>query len=118
MSLAQFRRRTFRNSPSPSTTVTSPSPPPGAVPVVSACNPDNGNRNQQLLVAVTGSNFQSGATVSFGDRVMVQGVTLVSSGQYNVQIKVHPQAASGDRTVTLTNPDGQSGGLAGCFKVN
>jgi len=105
------------NSTSESTTVNSPPPPPGAAPVVDACDPNNGNRNQQLLVTVTGSKFQSGATVSFGDRVMVQGVTIVSSGQYNVQIKVHPQAASGDRTVTITNPDGQSGSKAGCFTV-
>ena len=109
---------TANNSASATTTVTSPPPPPGSDPVVIACNPSSGSRNQQLVVQVTGSNFQSGATVSFGDRVMVQGVTIVSSGQYNVQIKVHPQAAFGDRTVTITNPDGQSGSKAGCFTVN
>ena len=106
------------NNLATSTTTVNPLPPPGSDPLVSACDPSIGSRNQQLIVVVTGSNFQSGATVSFGDRVMVQGVTFVSVTQYNVQIKVHPQAASGPRTVTITNPDGQFGSLAGCFKVN
>jgi uncharacterized repeat protein (TIGR01451 family) len=104
------------NSASTVTTITAPSV--GAAPTVSACNPSSGNRNQQLTVQVTGSNFQSGATANFGTRVMIQSVTFVSATQVNVSIKVHPQAALGPRTVTITNPDGQSGGLAGCFTVN
>ena len=109
---------TANNSASATTTVNAPPPPPGAAPVVDACSPNNGNRNQQLVVAVTGSSFQSGATASFGQRVMVQAVTFVSATQLNVQIKVHPQASSGPRTVTITNPDGQSGTKTACFTVN
>jgi trimeric autotransporter adhesin len=69
-------------------------------------------------VQVTGSNFQNGATASFGDRVTIQSVTFVSATQLTVRIKVSPQAASGARTVAITNPDGQSGSLPGCFTVN
>jgi len=86
--------------------------------VVSACNPNNGNRGDQSIVAVTGSNFQDGATADFGERVIVQNVTFVSSSQLDVQIKVHPRASSGPRDVTVTNPDGQSGSKRECFSVN
>jgi hypothetical protein len=93
-------------------------PPPSTAPAVSACDPNNGKRNQQLTVQVTGSNFQNGAAASFGDRVTVQSLTFVSATQLSVRIKVMPQASSGARTVTITNPDGQSGSLPGCFTVN
>jgi len=109
---------TANNTATATTTVNPLPPPPGSAPVVSACNPNIGSRNQQLLVQVTGSNFQSGATVGFGSQVMVQGITFVNSGQLNVQVKVHPKAATGLRTVTVTNTDGQSGSNAGCFTVN
>lgn len=104
------------NSAQAVTTVVAPTQ--GTAPVVTACTPSNGNRGDQLIVAVTGSNFQNGATASFGDRVMVQSVTSMNSGQLNVQIKVHPRAASGPRDVTITNPDGQGGTGTGCFSVN
>ena len=91
---------------------------PGSAPVVDACTPDNANPGDQLVVAVTGSNFQDGATVDFGERVMVQNVTFVSDTQLDVKIKVHPKATSGSHDVTVTNPDVQSGIKAGCFAVN
>jgi uncharacterized repeat protein (TIGR01451 family) len=108
---------TANNSASVTTTVTATSPPSTA-PTVSSCSPPSGSRGQQLTVQVSGSNFPSGATVSFGDRVTIQSVTFVSATQLTVRIKVNPQAASGARTVAITNPDGQSGGFPGCFTVN
>ena len=97
--------------------VTAPPPPGGGAPTVTSCSPDNGNPNQRLTVTVTGSDFASGATVSFGSRIAVQDVTWSSSSQLDVLIKIHRRASSGGRTVTVTNPDGQSG-AAGCFNVN
>jgi uncharacterized repeat protein (TIGR01451 family) len=105
------------NSSSVNTTVAEP-PPPSSAPVVSGCVPNNGSRNQQVTVQVGGSNFQSGATANFGDRVTVQSVTFVSASLLTVRVKINPQAPSGPRTVTVTNLDGQSGSLAGCFRVN
>ena len=92
--------------------------PLGDTPTVSACDPDSGSPGQQLIVAVMGSNFQDGATVDFGERVMVQNVTFVSGSQLEVKIKVHPRAASDLRDVTVTNPDGQFGTKTACFEVN
>ncbi len=98
------------------TTVTEPTG--GTAPVVSACIPNKGNRGQQLTVALMGSNFQAGAAANFGGQVLVQSVTFVSSTWLNVKITVSLFAISGPRPVTVTNPDGRSGTLAGCFTVN
>ncbi len=103
---------------SASQTVTVSDPPSTGSPMVEGCDPNSGNSNQKLTVRVTGSGFASGATVSFGDRVNVQGVTFVNGGQLlEVQIKIH-RRASGPRDVTVTNPDGQSGTGDSCFTVN
>jgi hypothetical protein len=90
----------------------------GSAPVVQACDPVSGGLGQKLTVAVTGSNFQDGATVSFGERITVQEVIFVGSGLLDVKIRIHPRAASGFRDVTVTNPDGQSGTLPDGFTVN
>jgi len=103
------------NSATLSTTV---GQPPAGAPAVNACSPANGKRGSTLFVSVTGSNFQSGATTSFGSQIGVQGVTFVSSAQLTVKIKVNSKAALGPRTVTVTNPNTQSGSKSGCFTVN
>lgn len=95
-----------------------PSPGGGATLAVTGCNPSSGNRGSQLTVAVSGSGFQNGANANFGDQVMVQSVTFVSSGQLDVRIKIHPKANPGSRNVTITNPDGQSATGTACFTVN
>jgi hypothetical protein len=105
------------NSANAVTTITSAGGPAPA-PTVTACSPPNGSRNQQLTVTVSGTGFQNGATVNFGDRVAVQSVTFGGATSLSVRVKVNPQAVPGPRTVTVTNPDAQSGALAGCFTVN
>ena len=86
--------------------------------MVAGCFESSGSPNDRLTVQVTGLNFASGATVSFGERVNVQGVTFVDSGQLDVRIKIHKQAASGPRDVTVTNPNGDTGTGTNCFTVN
>ena len=90
----------------------------GTAPTLSDCDPASGNPGQRLTVAITGTNFQAGATVDFGSRIVVQEVTFVHSSQLEVRIRIHPRAGSGSRNVTVTNPDGESGTLAGGFTVN
>ncbi|MCH8196830.1 MAG: PKD domain-containing protein [Proteobacteria bacterium] len=90
----------------------------GTNPVVEGCNPSSGNTSRKYTVAVTGSNFQDGATVDFGERIAVQGVTFVDSFRLDVRIRVQNRAASRPREVTVTNPDSNFGSLAGCFTVN
>lgn len=109
--------------PTPTSAPTATPPPtstpvPGSGPDVAACSPSSASNRDQIVVSVTGSGFVDGANADFGTRVTVQGVTFVSDTQLDVQVKVHPKAASGPRDVTVTNPDSQSGTNAGCFSVN
>jgi hypothetical protein len=95
------------------------SPPPlGGEANVDSCDPFEGTRGQQMIVTVSGTGFVDGASVSFGDRVMVQSVNVVSDSLIEVQIKVHPRAAFGARDVVVTNP-GASASTDGeaCFNV-
>lgn len=93
-------------------------PPTGSAPVVTACSPSAASPGAQLTVTVTGLDFRAGATADFGQRVTVQSVTFVGTTRLDVQIKVHPRADPGPRTVTVTNSDGQRGSQEGCFTVN
>ena len=91
----------------------------GSEPVVQACDPVSGSLGQKLTVAVTGSNFQDGATVDFGGAgIIIQGVSFVGSIQLDVKINIQRKAITGSRDVTVTNPDGQSGTKTGGFTVN
>jgi len=89
----------------------------GTDPIVSGCNPSDGDPGQRMTVTVTGSDFQDGATVNFGERIAVQDVTFVSSSQLDVRIRLH-RRATGDRNVTVINPDGGSDMLSACFVIN
>lgn len=86
-------------------------------PVVDSVHPNSARRGERLTVTVFGADFQNGATVDFGERVIVQGVTFVSAGELTVQIRIHNLAAVGPRDVVVTNPDGQSDTLAGGFAI-
>jgi hypothetical protein len=85
---------------------------------VSACNPSSAALREQLTVQVTGANFRPGAAANFGPGVIIREVTFVSTSRLDVNLKLHPKAPLGSRTVTVTNDDGQSGSLVGCFTVN
>ena len=89
-----------------------------ADPAVSGCVPNSGNPNDRFTVTVSGTGFQDGATVDFGARIAVQGVTFISDTELDVRIKIHRRAAFGARDVTVTNPDGGFGTMVACFTVN
>jgi PKD repeat protein len=82
------------------------------------CSPNFGSLNQRLSVTVSGTGFQNGATVDFGARIAVQGVTFVDATELTVRIKIQRRANTGPRDVTVTNLDGGSGTGVVCFTVN
>ncbi len=86
-------------------------------PEVDGVDPPSASRKDRLTVVISGANFQDGATVDFGEGVIVQGVTFVSPAELTVQIRIHNRAAVGPRDITVTNPDGQSDTLPGGFTV-
>jgi hypothetical protein len=63
-----------------------------------------GATNQNIVI--TGTLFQSGATVTFsGTGITVNSVTFNSATQLTVNISIAPTATTGARSVTITNPD-------------
>ena len=82
------------------------------------CNPNSGAQNTRPLVIITGSNFQAGATVDFGQQVQVRDVVFNSeTQQLEVEIRINKRAQIGSRHVTVTNPDLQSHIGMDCFTV-
>ncbi|MCD6506085.1 IPT/TIG domain-containing protein [Candidatus Poribacteria bacterium] len=89
-----------------------------AAPQVLSANPSTGSKSTTLDVQITGTNFQSGATISFsGIGITVNSVSFVDSQDLLVNITIASNAPSGLRNITLTNPDGQSDTGIGLFSV-
>ena len=86
-------------------------------PLITSVAPTFADRGETVNVTITGLNFQPGAVASFGAGVIINSVTFVSSSTLVVSITVDIGAETGDRTVTITNPDGQSGSLASIYKA-
>ncbi len=80
-------------------------------PTVSGVNPNNGSTSGGTAVTITGTNFVSGATVTFGSAAATN-VVVVSSTSITATT---PAGAAGAVTVTVTNVGSQSGSLASGF---
>ncbi|TAM83908.1 MAG: hypothetical protein EPN47_03605 [Acidobacteria bacterium] len=78
---------------------------------VSSVSPNSGGTAGGTVVTITGSNFASGATVSFGGSA-ASSVSFVSATQLNATTPAH---AAGSVSVAVTNPDGANAVLAGGF---
>ncbi len=88
-------------------TVVVSAPPP---PVIASIAPGSIQAGASgVTFTLTGSGFQPGATVaSSSSDFTVSGVAVVSATQVRFSGSAAPTAAPGPRTVTVTNPDGQS----------
>ncbi len=75
-----------------------------AAPTVASITPNAGPAAGGTVVAISGTNFQSGATVTFGD-APAASVTVNSDTTITATAPAH---ASAIVTITVTNPDGQS----------
>jgi uncharacterized protein (TIGR03437 family) len=73
-------------------------------------SPGSGPISGDTAVTLTGTNFLSGVTVSFGGAAAV--VTSVSATTIGANTPAHKRGAV---NVVVTNPDGQSSTLAGGF---
>jgi hypothetical protein len=81
--------------------------PPGPLSVSPASGPTLGGTS----VTITGTDFRSGATVTFGGTA-VTSVTVVNASTITGTTASH---AAGAVDVVVRNTDGQSGTCAGCF---
>ncbi len=80
-------------------------------PTLSSVTPTTGPTAGGTAVTLTGTNFQEGATVSFGGSAAT-GVTVVNSTTITATTPAH---AAGAVNVAVTNPTGQSGTLISGF---
>ncbi len=78
---------------------------------ISSISPNSGLVAGGTPVTVTGSGFQSGATLSFGG-LPANGVNVTSSTQIQAATPAH---AAGTVDVQVTNPNGKTGTLAQGF---
>lgn len=73
-------------------------------PTITSFEPASATTSGGTSVTITGTNFQTGATVKFGavdaSSVNVQGATTI--------VAMAPPQAAGTTSITVTNPDGQS----------
>ncbi len=90
-------------------------------PTVTSISPDNGDRGSAVSVTITGSDFQSGATVkltkSGATDIAGTAVNVVNATQITCDFLL-VGAETGQWNVVVTNPDSQSGTLPNGFTVN
>ena len=82
-----------------------------APPAVTTVSPTSGPSAGGTAVTLTGTDFTTGATVTFGG-VAATNVIVVSATSITLTTPAH---SAGAVTVVVTNPDGQSGSLANGF---
>ena len=83
----------------------------GPAPTVTSVSPNSGTTAGGTAVTITGANFATGATVMFGSAAATS-VVVVSGTQITATT---PAGTAGAALVTVSNPGGQSGALAGGF---
>ena len=79
-----------------------------AAPTVTGINPPTGPIGGGNVATIVGTNFVSGATVSFGGTAAT-GVTVAGTTSVTATVPAH---AAGTVDVVVANPDGQSAKLA------
>ncbi len=89
--------------------------PEGGLSVTSV-DPPSGSRKSTITVAIAGSGFVDGATVSFGKKIKVRSLTVDSPTQITATLKI-TKAKRGARDVTVSVPGGGSATCTGCFTV-
>ncbi|MBJ6725716.1 IPT/TIG domain-containing protein [Geomesophilobacter sediminis] len=87
-------------------------------PTISTISPATGGQGGTQTITITGSNYQSGATVSFsGTGVTVSSTNVVNATTITANVTVASSAATGVRDVTITNPDTSAGTKLSGFTV-
>jgi hypothetical protein len=80
-------------------------------PTITSVSPSSGATGGGTAVTITGTNFLSGATVTFGSAA---ATNVVVSNSTSITATT-PAGSAGAATVTVTNPGGQSGSLTSRF---
>ncbi len=87
---------------------------PSSAPTVGSVSPNSGGTSGGTAVTIAGTNFVSGATVTFGG-LAATNVTMVSGTAITATTPAH---AAGFVDVTVTNPNAESGSLNNAFNYS
>ncbi len=89
------------------------------LPTLTNVSPAAGNRLATISVTLTGTNFVPGTSIDFGAGIAVSNVNVTSATSLTVDVAIASTAATGPRSVMVTNPapGGGSATLAGAFSV-
>jgi len=83
-------------------------------PTISSINPNTGSTSGGTPVTITGTNFQTGATVTIG-AVPATNVTVVSATSITALTPLGPASEELVADVVVTNPDATKATAAGAF---
>ncbi|HEV8337735.1 MAG TPA: fibronectin type III domain-containing protein [Candidatus Polarisedimenticolia bacterium] len=91
-----------------------------ARPTVGGVSPSSANQNASgVSLTITGTNFRTGATVTFsGTGITVNSVSVGSCTTLTASVSIAATAATGARSVTVKNADQSSGTGSNLFTVN
>jgi heme/copper-type cytochrome/quinol oxidase subunit 2 len=76
---------------------------PETLPSITSFTPASGSTAGGAVVAITGTNFQNGATVRFGD---IEAVSTIVNSPTSI-IVFTPARTAGSVTIVVRNPDGK-----------
>jgi len=90
-----------------------------AKPTVTAVNPTSAAQNSSNLnLTLTGTNFRTGAIVTFsGSGITVNSVTVGSCSSLTANVSIASSAATGTRDITVRNTDQSAGTGTALFTV-
>jgi hypothetical protein len=92
-----------------------PTRPP---PTITSVLPASGTQGQTITgFSVTGTNFQTGATVTFSGQGVTATSPSITATQIVASVTLANTATTGARDVIVTNPDSQLATLPGAFSV-
>jgi len=104
----------------PTASVTVSVTPSGNAPAISSVSPVYGGSDATVSTSISGSNFQSGATVKLTRAgfppIFASGVSTSSSTEIDCTFRFS-NAEKGSYNLVVTNPDGRSDTLAGIFTI-
>jgi IPT/TIG domain len=80
-------------------------------PTVTSVSPNTGSTAGGTAITITGTNFVTGATVTFGSTAATSVVVVNST----TVTATSPAGSAGAVTLTVTNPGNQSGSLSSAF---
>jgi hypothetical protein len=91
-----------------------------AAPTITSLSPPSATRGSaNVQVTITGTNFATGATVTFsGSSITVNSVTRLSATQVRATITIAANATRNARNVSVINPDGGVATRTGGFTIN